>query len=120
MTESRVFVGQLPNKPVDLSSAARYGVIMPIFEIGDRPSLLPAQHLMKARKVLRDFEEERDYILWAGGDPIAPFLIGTALRELPINSYTYLRWEKERGLDGRRNPNMGYYVPVKVRLKEAF
>lgn len=117
---SRVFVGQSPNRPVDLSSAARYGTITPIFEIGDRPSLLPAQHLLKARKVLQDFNEAEDYILWCGGDPIAPFLIGNALQYMNLPYYTYLRWEKERGLDGRRNPNIGYYVPVKVRLKEAF
>lgn len=90
-----------------------------MFDIGDRPSLLPIPHLLKARKVLHDFDENKDYILWAGGDPISPFLIGSALRELPISKYTYLRWEKERGLDGRRNPNVGFYVPVTVRVREV-
>jgi hypothetical protein len=115
---ARVFLGQTPNKPVDLSSAAKYGRIVPIFEVGDRPSLLPAQHLLKAKKVLADFSEEEDCIVWAGGDPVAPILIGNALQSLPISSYVYLRWEKERGLDGRRLANVGFYVPLRIPIKD--
>jgi hypothetical protein len=109
-------MGQTPHKPIDLSSASKFGPIYPVFDVGDRPSLLPAQHMEKARKVLANFDEDEDFILWSGGDPSAPFMIGAILREMSIRNVTYLRWEKERGLDGKRNPRIGFYVPIKIPL----
>ncbi len=39
-----------------------------------------------------------------------------ALEYIGVRSFQYLRWERERDLDGERIQGAGFYVPVKVNM----
>lgn len=93
MTLHRIWLVQFPTNNADFSSASRYGEIVTVLDKNDRPSQMPGQNLHKVRRILKDFEPG-DFILWAGGDPLAMQLVGIALAELNIKSYNFLSWDK--------------------------
>jgi hypothetical protein len=65
----------------------------------------------KLRKGLEDFDEDQDYILWSGGDPLSLMLAGSILCEQGLDKFRYLRYEKA---DPRRGQSAPFYVPVWV------
>lgn len=112
-----------PNKhgwQPDLSSAAQYGAIKFCFDSTDKVYALPGPSLFKARKMLRDFDYENDYILWPNlGDPMAMAAFMLALKDINMNYVTFLQWSRKREEDGTRDVNNGFYVPITFRLIEA-
>lgn len=114
------FPVQLPPRSADrdLSSANRYGTVHFIMEAHPAPSMAPGQAIQQARKVLRDFNETEDYIAWAGGDPIATFIVGAILAECGVKSVKWLKYDRERSPDGTRT-GAGFYTPITVRLRAA-
>lgn len=103
--------------PRDLSSAARYGRLEFLFNQEEKPSLTPGPAYFKLHKKLREFRPEKDYIFHAGGDTLACGLVFAALADLGAERISWLRWERERGLDGERIKGAGFYVPVSVKIK---
>lgn len=94
----------------DVSPAAVYGPIKYIIPRGHpSPSRDTSTALATIDEVLMDFDAGSDYILWAGGDPLAAVLVGHVLMD-NVNSYSYLRWEKNPTSIG------GNYVPVTVDI----
>ena len=112
-----------PNKngwQPDLSSAAEFGTIKFVFDSSDKVYALPGPSLFKARKVLKDFNYEKDYVLWPNlGDPMAMAAFMLAMRDIDMDKVTFLQWSRKRGEDGERIPGSGFYVPITFRLVEA-
>lgn len=116
---SRVFFPvQLPPRSADrdLSSANRYGTVHFIMEANPPPSLAPGQAIQQTRKALRDFDETQDYIAWAGGDPVATFIVGAVLAEKGVRAVKWLKYDRERSPDGTRT-GAGFYTPVTIRFR---
>jgi hypothetical protein len=118
---STVYIVQTPTKnkfgwTPNLTDAARFGKMIPVFSEKDEPQFLPNPSLRKARKVMKDFGPE-DYLLWpGGGDPIAVSICSMVARE---NSRVvrFLRWERNKE-EGKRDRRKGWYMPVAVELEE--
>jgi hypothetical protein len=98
----------------DLSSASRYGKLIPVLEADEQPSLTPGPALNKAKGKLQDFKQE-DYVCYAGGDAVALALALLVLRDMGFRRVNLLRWERELQLDGTRS-GQGFYVPVETPL----
>lgn len=101
----------------DLSSAQRYGKLVKILEPGRQSSMEPGRCLMELVKALREFDPINDFLCFPGGDPMSLALAFVALEYNGIREFQYLRWERERDLNGERMTGAGFYVPVKVSLK---
>lgn len=125
MVESTVYVVQEPpvvfnrvtgkytNK--DLSSANRYGKIVPILSAGEQASLTPGPSLRLLQRGLKDFKPH-DYICFPGGDPVGLALALLVLRDFGFKEVNVLRWDRERKTDGTRTSG-GYYTPVLTPLR---
>ena len=98
----------------DLSSANRYGAVKFLLDSKDHASVMPGQVRHKLAKALQDFRPE-DYIFHPGGDNIAVLMAGSILRDLGFREVQWLKWDKERGTDGKPLPG-GFYSPVKLPL----
>lgn len=122
-----VYVVQDPGRGRDLSSADRLakasGGTMRICLAADaQPGMVPTHGLLKLRKELQDIRPE-DMICWPGGDPTSAVLAGIVLAERAragqLDSVQWLRWERERDIDGTRRSGLGYYVPVTIQLRQG-
>lgn len=93
----------------DLTSAQRYGIIKCILTQQEIASRAPGPYYNKMLRELQDFNPDRDYICFAGGDPVALSLAVLALRNLNFREVKFLRWERDRPVNGDRTA--GYYIP---------
>lgn len=116
--EPKVWLLQESWKPdVDMSSAQRYGTVIPILTRLDVPGQAPGPCLFKLKHALRDYHPD-DYVTYALSDPAAPFLAGMVfaneglLRE-PVN---WLRWDRERDINSQRTKG-GYYIASKIEYR---
>lgn len=114
---SRVFVLQATRYQADVSPAAVYGEIRFVLSAGDRTCSNPELSMEKLRRALEDFEPNRDFIVWAGGDPLSAIAAGMVLLELGIRKFRFLRFEKNRHTRPGE-PTTGFYSPVEVHLEE--
>lgn len=101
----------------DVSPAMQYGDITFVFTTDDFPS--PSADLKEAIdhawEVLKDFNVEEDYIVWAGGDPISMLLVAPILFDIAGDDIRYLKFERGRDPSGSRT-QLGYYSPKTVTL----
>ena len=118
---NRVFVTQQP-KPnsngwtPNLQPATQFGAIHYVFNGSDRPYCDPDHALEVAAEVLRDFNPDKDYVLWPNtGDPAAVWAVLLALARMPINKIKFLYWERKL-VDGVRTKSDGFYTPVTFNL----
>jgi hypothetical protein len=111
----KVYVMQATRFQADVSPAARYGDIQFVLSPGDRTSSTPELSLRKLVKAMDNFDPDKDFIVWSGGDPLSAMLTGAVLMELGITRFKFLRFEKNRGRDANGS-GAGYYVPVDVDL----
>lgn len=107
---SRVFMIQATRNLPNVAPAQVYGEMICLLTVADRTSHNPDQIRRKLTKLLENFSEEEDYILWAGGDPLSLAITGSVLDSLGVRQYKYLRYEKPDGRTG----SSGYYIPVVV------
>lgn len=114
---SKVFVMQATKYQADVSPAASYGTIRFVLTPGDRTSSTPELSLPKLFAALEDFDPDKDYILWSGGDPLSSILTGVVLAELGITKFKFLRFEKDRTTPYGQKPT-GFYVPIEVDFTE--
>jgi hypothetical protein len=99
----------------DLSPASTYGAVKFVFSKDDQPALTTGLSMAQARKALRDFNDE-DYLLWAGGDPVALTICSMITAEINRGRYTFLRWERNSGRMEGAGGAGGFYVPVNLNL----
>lgn len=122
MNESNVFITHEPIPVVydgkarfkDLSSAERYGKITNIFAQDDLISMAPGPAANKAARMLKDFDAKKDYLCYAGGDPLSLSLAILALRNMNIKEVSYLRWDRSPKEGGVRSK--GFYIPQSIPL----
>lgn len=114
----RVFLLQSPPLSRDISSASKYGTVMPIFTSEETPSATPLAGQQRLLDALTDFNPDLDYVCFAGGDPYVPFLAAAVLWQLGHDSVSMLRWDRQRDADGRRTGGGGY-VPVEFRFLDV-
>lgn len=102
---------------VDLSSAQRYGTIVPVLSGKDNPGQAPGPALFKLKHALRDYQPQ-DFVAYALADPAAAFLAGMvfAREDLMREPVNWLRWDRERSTDGERQRG-GFYVPSLIQYK---
>lgn len=113
--EPRVFIPQEATSEKDLSSAMRYGVVVPIIGVYERPANNTRHTMAKLYEALESFDPENDFICLAGGDPIMGLLTGVVLERLGIESFKQLYWTRERDDDGNRL-SVGTYLPRSVSI----
>jgi hypothetical protein len=117
-----VFVVQMP-KPgprgyvYDISPALQFGQPIYVFDAQDQPGLTPVPSMFHALKVLKDFGDD-DYLLWAGGDPAGLAIAALAAGRANKGRFKFLRWERERDNEGKRN-GRGFYIPIVLSLGGA-
>jgi hypothetical protein len=110
------FCVQAPRgKSHDLSSANRYGNIVTILSATDNPSLNPGACMHKMNKALKDFGPD-DVIFMAGGDYLSLAFGLLILYQQGFKEVKYLRWERERDIEGNRKVGHGFYVQDILRL----
>jgi len=112
---SKVYVIQSTRHQADVTPAAVYGEIVFILTAEDRTCITPAESLQKLRKGLEPFDENNDYLLWSGGDPLSFMLVGWLLADWGVPSIRYLRYEKG---DARKTKSLPFYVPVTVNFPD--
>ena len=113
---SKVFIIQDTFHDSDFSSASRYGSLHFLLSKKDSRSRLPPNCILKIRKKLREeFDYEKDYIIWAGGDPLANLMAGIVIGVLRFPKINFLKWEKEKDLEGNRVEGRGFYTPVEIK-----
>ena len=112
-----VYLVQQPFNARDFSSAARYGPLEIIFDDPRyQPSLKAGIASQEIRKALQNFNPAEDYVMVSGGDPLGILLTGQVLGNMfPRETLQALRWERERSIDGQRQPNGGFYMPVRLK-----
>lgn len=114
---AKVFCVQQPrSNDRDLSSANRYGKIFFLLDDSDSPSITPSACLHKMNKHLMEYEHT-DFLFYAGGDPLALALAIALLKDKGFTEINLLRWERSRSITGERTQGVGFYVPVRVKLK---
>lgn len=103
---------QEPSKSVvrDYISCRGYGEMKTVLAFEDWPSNNPEACVRKMEEAFQEFEDG-DFILWAGGDPITPFLASIALVNIGVSKANWLRWDRRRNQDGTKS-DAGYYVPI--------
>jgi hypothetical protein len=101
----------------DLSPATQYGAVRFVFGDQDQPGLMPGQSVLQARKALATFCDD-DYILWAGGDPVALMIAGFVAAQINKGRVKFLRWEKNSNRVAPGQGAAGFYMPVDLRMDE--
>jgi hypothetical protein len=115
-----VFVVQQP-KPgkqgftYDISPALEFGQPVFVFEATEQPGLTPGPSLHKVRRLMANFSD-KDYILWAGGDPFGLAVVTSVALEINQGRLNFLRWERERDENNQRN-GRGYYMTVSFNTR---
>lgn len=105
------------NRAYDISPSMQYGQPEMIFTHEDMPGNNPTRALFKARQKLRSFNPMEDYVLWAGGAPLALALVSAELGAMH-GGFRFLRWERER--NGTERTGRGFYVPAWVDLSGQY
>ena len=116
-----VFLLQKGRGSFDLTSAHRLGQLVTVLGERDSPSLAPGPALATIRRALKEYDPRTDHLLTAGGDPLAAFMAGAVLTDTGVlrEGVSWLRWDRARDLDGRRDFNRGQYEPVVFNLNGA-
>lgn len=96
----------------DFSKAQPYGRLEYVFEVSDRAYADPAAALRKAMTRLKDFNPDKDCLLWCNfGDPATLFLIIMILVARGFKTLKFLYWSRGRIGDVMSN-DCGYYAPI--------
>ncbi len=104
----------------DTTPAEQYGQIRYIFEGAFSPSAQPDVAIAAARRALRQFNSDEDYIVWAGGDPAGMLIVGAVAYDLSLDgNIRFLKWENNRDPETRQANGSGHYIPVTMRLAAA-
>jgi len=97
----------------DITPASQHGEFRFIFPNGFRaPSSCPDDAVEHATSVLADYDPDSDFILWAGGDPIASVIVAGILADMTDGRISFLKWDKYVRTGGG-------YVPVELNLFAA-
>jgi hypothetical protein len=121
VSNPRVFITQQPAPArsgwmPNLTPAERYGALEYVFSAEYQPYLYPQKALRQAEEALRDFDPERDYVLWPNtGCPMAAWAVMLTLGRKGLRQIKALKFD--RGLvNGERDNRNGFYTPITFRF----
>lgn len=93
----------------------RHGDVVVLVAAGEYPTFNPERCLSLMEHRMADFDPERDFFAWAGGDTLSAVLVGNLLAQRGVKEIRWLRYE--RGRDGKtRTDHDAYYLPVTIPL----
>lgn len=105
---------------IDLAPLAEYGQdVRYLVMRGQAPTFIKDGLYHQIRASLAQFDAEHDYLVWAGGDALGAVMVGMALASMGVTRFRWLRHERSRLPDGRRDPSRGRYVPILVEPNEG-
>lgn len=95
----RVFVINEPTvsrtgRRPDLHPMEKYGEVRTLVKEGEYPSFAPREALQRITERLRDFDPNRDFLAWAGGEPLSAVMVGSLLADMDITDVRWLRYER--------------------------
>ncbi len=105
--------GKLPN----LEPLAVWGRVQVLLPAGDSPTFTPIRTYDRMEDRLQDYDPEKDFLVWAGGDTLAAVFLGGLLADMGIDKFTWLRYERPKLPDGSRTDVGAKYVPVTIDLR---
>lgn len=100
----------------DLTDAERFGQLRHVFDVEENPSNDYAAGWRLINQRLAGFNFDNDYLLWAGGDPLALTLVGAWL----YTKGEHARWLRpsRRQVGGIRSKINYTYDPMMLYLDE--
>lgn len=106
--------------PVNLAPLYEHGEVKVVLPTGDSPTFTPVKCYEVMERRLADFNPDRDFLVWAGGDTLSAVMAGMILvnQEDPVWRFNWLRYERVRNADGSRSDHGAKYVPVIIDLRE--
>ncbi len=106
-------------KPPVLDPLYGFGEVRVIIPTGKSPTYnIPETYEIVDGK-LANFDPEKDYFVWAGGDVLCAIFVGLWLAEHEIWEFNWLRYERRRLEDGTRTDDGAGYSPVRIDLRES-
>jgi hypothetical protein len=108
--------GELP----DLTPLAQYGDVKVLINSGEYPALHPERCRDLIEKRLETFNQDRDFIAWAGGDTLAAVFTGIVLERMGLDRIKWLKFQRGWDNDGERDPKKSFYREVVVPLCEVY
>lgn len=104
-----------PQSMYDISPALEHGELKFIFTSDMiNPSSDPDAAVEHVQGVLEDIQPH-DYIVWAGGDPLALAIVAAVAAERLEGEFRYLKWERLRDPVTNRREGKGYYAPLHIK-----
>lgn len=102
----------------DLSDASKYGPIKYIFKSHDSVFQNISASIELAKKILVDFDHEKDFILTTPMcDPASSWITIMVIMSLHAPSITFLMWDRIRDENNKRNS--GYYIPKEINIDHS-
>lgn len=94
--------------PYDTHSARLLGELRMVFDVDDpRPFYDPVAAVAHAWRVLENFDAERDFLLWAGGDPLGLMIVVSVVSDIGDGVFKVLKWDK----------HAAGYLPVEINAQ---
>jgi hypothetical protein len=116
LERTRVWFIQKPMEGFNYANLEEFGEIIFLLRFRDSPTHNPGNAIRLIREKLKGWAEE-DYFVAYGGDPLGIYLTGAIMNEIYHNApIRWLRWNRERDVDGRRGTKSGYYEPMRFGL----
>lgn len=103
----------------DISDLYRFGEVRVLLDAREYDNVgnSNAGHaLQRLITRLQDYDPERDYIVWAGGDTTAALMVGAALFQIGVDAVQWLRFERPRDAGTGRRYGDKQYIPYLVPL----
>lgn len=108
-----VYVTQQPPIDRDLQTVTAYGTVRVLLPRRAQPSADPDEYYPKVAEALQNFTKN-DFVLYAGGDPLAYAMALLVLADMGFTRVNTLRWERNKARDGS-----GFYVPVDTIISQG-
>ncbi len=99
----------------DLTPLAVFGEVVVLVQPGDNPLHRSLSTLDNIKKRLAAFDHTKDFITAAGGGAIAAVLVGVALSDMGVETFTWLSAHRQVE-DGKRTNRIERYIPIRVDL----
>ncbi len=94
----------------DFTTAAQFGDFEFIFEAHHKVFRNTAEAATIADEKLRDFDPQKDYLLWAASEPAAVYAAIMVLIARGHDAIRFLQWNRS----GEGQP--GYYAPMEIDI----
>jgi len=101
----------------DYAALSKFGQIVTLTESSDNVVNDSPFISKQIRERLIGYDPRIDYMVWAGGDPLAAVLVGAILGKMGFNHIKWLRFDRLINPEtGRRMTWKGNYMPVQITL----